>query len=263
MLLAINIGNTNTTLGLADGAGWRARWRLATRDRRTVDELRAMLAGLFQLDGLDVRTVTDVAIASVVPTMAPKYVQLTTALFDCTAWVVGPGARTGLDIRYQPAAALGTDRVLDAVAARALVGAPVVAVDFGTATTFNVVGQDGAFLGGAIAPGVAVAAEALVAAGARLRSVDLVSTPPGALVGRTTEASLRSGALYGYAGLVDGLLARIAQELAARGEPEAPVIATGGLAGVVAPLVNRIIRVEPSLTLDGLRLLHDMQRAAA
>lgn len=263
MLLAINVGNTNTTLGLAQGADWRARWRLATDSRRTVDELRALLAGLFQLDGLDLGTVTEVALASVVPAMAPKYVQLTKALFHCPAWVAGPGARTGLDLRYHPPTALGTDRVLDAVAARALVGTPVVAVDFGTATTFNVVGRDNVFLGGAIAPGVAVSAEALVAAGARLRSVDLVSTPPGAVVGRSTEASLRSGALYGYAGLVEGLLARIAAELTARSEPAAPVIATGGLAATVAPLVNRDIRVEPSLTLDGLRLLYDMQQAPA
>jgi type III pantothenate kinase len=132
-------------------------------------------------------------------------------------------------------------------------------VDFGTATTFNVVGSDGAFLGGAIAPGVAVAAEALVAAGARLRSVDLFGVPPGPLVGRSTGASVRSGVLYGYAGLVEGLLDRMAGELDPPGAARPPVVATGGLAHVIAPLVGAIDRVEPDLVLDGLRLVH--QRA--
>jgi type III pantothenate kinase len=263
MLLAINVGNTNTSLGLADRGGWRARWRLETAPRRTADEYGVLVTGLFGLSGVAPAQVRRIAIASVVPALTPVFTALSGALFGLQPLVVGPGSPTGLDVRYDPPASLGTDRLLDAVAARALAGAPVVAVDLGTATTLNVVDRHGAFIGGAIAPGLGVAAEALVAAGARLRAVDLAGAEAPPLVGRTTEQSLRAGVLYGYAGLVDGLLRRVAEELARRGEPAAPVVATGGFASTLAPLVPRIGRVVPELTLDGLRLVHELATGAS
>jgi type III pantothenate kinase len=199
----------------------------------------------------------------VVPEAAPVVVEVARRMFGREPFLAGPGSRTGMALRYSPPGALGTDRVLDAVAARELLGAPVIAVDFGTATTFNVVGGDGSFLGGAIAPGFALAAEAVVAAGARLHAVDLTVPAPCPLIGRTTEASVRSGALHGYAGLVAGLLQRMAAELEAAGEPPAPVVATGGMAAVVAGRVAAIRRVEPLLTLDGLRLVFGKAAATA
>ncbi len=279
MDLAIDIGNSQITLGLGDAAGWRARWRLATDPRRTADEYTVLVGELFALDGCAPGAVGAVALSSVVPVLTPVIVAMCRRLFGERPLVVAPGVRTGLAIRYSPPAALGTDRLVDAVAARTRFGAPVVVVDFGTATTFNVVDAAGTFVGGAIAPGVGLAAAALAEAGARLSRIDIA--PPGndapALVGRNTEASMRSGILYGYAGLVEGLLARIDTELADMGPSDGmpdnysaqgmvpgardvPVIATGGMAGVVAPLVPRITAIEPDLILDGLRIILDLNR---
>lgn len=273
MLLAIDVGNSQITLGLGgiDG-GWCARWRLASDPRRTADEYGMQVAGLLRMDGFAPADISDSVISSVVPAIAPVMTAMCERLFGGAPLVVAPGVRTGMEVRYHPPSGLGTDRLLDAVAARARHGAPVVVVDFGTATTFNVVDAGGAFVGGAIAPGVGAAAEALAEAGARLTRIDLGgagSAPP--LVGRTTEQSMRSGVLYGYAGLVEGLLARIDAELAeawndasgsrsiARLPP--PVIATGGHAGRIAPLVPRVTAVDPDLILEGLRLVHALNRS--
>jgi len=255
MLLAINVGNTHTAVGLAKASGWCQRWRLTTDARRTADEYGVLLGGLLQLAGLGPRAVTGVAICCVVPALGPVFETLAATMFHQRPLVIGPGVRTGLAVRYDPPAALGGDRVLAAVAARARFGAPVVAVDFGTATTFNVVDASGTFIGGAIAPGVSIAAEALMQAGARLRRIDLADVADLPLIGHNTEQSVRSGVLYGYAGLVEGLLARIAAELADRGPGAIPVVATGGMASALAPLVTGIRHVVPDLGLDGLRLV--------
>lgn len=295
MDLAIDIGNSQITLGLGDDAGWRAHWRLATDSRRTTDEYSMLVRDLLEVDASDPRDVTGVALSSVVPALTPVVAAMCRRIFGRSPLVVEPGVRTGLAVRYNPPSALGTDRLVDAVAARARFGAPVVVVDFGTATTFNVVDAAGTFIGGAIAPGIGVAASALAEAGARLSRIDFRSpaAEPPPLVGRSTEASMRSGILYGYAGLVEGMLARIDAELAemaavdgtefadrtvTAGGPEAmdrarasrmnpgtpiPVVATGGLAGVVAPLVPRIDAVEPNLILDGLRIILALNPAPA
>jgi len=270
--LAIDIGNSQITLGLGDDAGWRARWRLASDPRRTADEYAALVRDLVARDGCEPASVRATVVSSVVPALTPVIGAVCRRLFDRTPLVVGPGVHTGMAVRYNPPAALGADRLVNAVAARARFGAPVVVVDFGTATTFNVVDAGGVFVGGAIAPGVGLAAAALAEAGARLHRIDLApaSLDPPPLVGRTTEQSMRSGVLYGYAGLVEGLLARIDAELGVMAERGAgtnrggtiysatapvPVIATGGMAGLVAPLVPRITAVEPDLILDGLRII--------
>lgn len=262
MFVAIGVGNSTTAVGVWHQDRWLARWRLASSVRRSTDEYRVLLDGLFELTELDPAATDGVAIASVVPAITPTFEALARQMFRLSPLVVGPGVRTGMAVRYDPPAALGVDRLLGAVAARQAWGAPAIVVDFGTATTFNVVAGDGSFAGGAIAPGLRTAAEALVASGARLRALNLGDTTTVPLIGRTTEESLRAGALHGFAGLVTGLLTRIGQQLAERGEPQATVIATGGMASTLAPLLP-IGHVAPSLVLDGLRQVHDLNTSAA
>lgn len=260
MLLAIDIGNSQVTLGFGDADSWHATWRLATDARRTADEYAIQIAAMLDLDGFSARVVTDAIMSSVVPGVTAVVGAACTRVFGHAPVVVEPGTRTGMPVRYNPPGALGTDRLIDAVAAHARFGAPVVVVDFGTATTFNVVDAGGVFVGGAIAPGVGVASEALAQSGARLNRIDLgVPADPPPLIGRTTEQAMRAGVLYGYAGLVGGLLRRIDTELAERDGASAalvPAVATGGMASHVAPLVDRFTAVVPDLLLDGLRLIH-------
>lgn len=278
MLLAIDIGNSQITLGLGEADGWRACWRLSTVVARTADEYGVLILALFEQDGFAAESVDRIAMSSVVPALSSIVRELCRRRFGLEALLVGPGTRTGMALCYDPPASLGSDRLVDAVAARARYGAPVIVVDFGTATTFNVVDAEGTFVGGAIAPGVGVAASALAAAGARLSRVDLSGPELPPLVGRNTDQSMRSGVLYGYAGLVGGLLARIESELSLVSSPtDAPsasagltgtvssplrptVVATGGMAGAVAPLVPRIDHLHRDLILDGLRLIDNLNR---
>jgi type III pantothenate kinase len=257
-LLAIDIGNTETALGLDDRGAWRRRWRLRTSPSRTSDEYAAQVAMLLELEALHVADVSAVAIASVVPNVTPVFAEVARGLFGLDPLIVGPGCRTGIRVRYRPPADLGSDRVLDAVAARSRYGAPAIVVDFGTATTVTVVDSGGALAGGAIAPGVGVAADALVESGSRLPGIDLTQATPARVVGRNTEDSMRSGVLYGYAGLVSGLVDRVEAELAAESSAPPAVVATGGLAGRMAPLIPRVDHTDPDLTLDGLRLIYEL-----
>lgn len=258
MHLAIDVGNSETVAGLGQGTDWLARWRLATDARRTADELCIALGNLFRMDGHSPAHVDGVVISSVVPVVTQVMVDGCRRLFAPPPLLVGPGVRTGMAVRYDPPNALGSDRLADALAARQLYGAPVIAVDFGTATTFNVVDPDGNFAGGAIAPGIGVAAEALAESGARLRPVDLAAGKDFPLIGRTTDQSMRSGVLFGYAALVDGLLDHLCATLAARHgivADHVPVVATGGMAAVMASLIRSGATVNPDLTLEGLRLI--------
>jgi len=213
---------------------------------------------LFSADHIDVGSVRSVAISSVVPAVTPLMVTMATGLFGVKPLVVAPGIRTGVRIRYDPASHIGADRILNAVAARAKLGAPVIVVDFGTATTFTVVDAGGDLVGGAIAPGVGVAAEALAHSGARLRRIDLSPARGMPVVGSNTEASMRSGVLYGHAALVEGLLERMQSELGQQGAHPAPVVATGGHSSLIAPLVAAVDVIDPDLTLDGLCLIHQL-----
>jgi type III pantothenate kinase len=232
---------------------------METDSRRTTDEYAVLISELFALEGLPSASVTDVVATCVVPTLTPVIAEYARRTVGHEPLIVGPGTRTGMDVRYDPPAALGGDRLVDAVAAREHYGAPVVVVDFGTATSFNVVDRSGAFVGGAIAPGVGLAAEALAEAGARLRRIDLPQSADVPVVGRNTAQSMRAGVLYGCAGLVTGLLARFDAELGPGADgAEVPVVATGGMAGLVAPLVDRIGAVEPNLTLEGLRIVAEL-----
>jgi type III pantothenate kinase len=258
VLLAVDVGNTNVLLGLFDYAQGRAvlaqHWRIATRREQTSDELGVLVRALFDHPGRALAEVTDVILSTVVPPLLPIWERACAKLFGRPPLVVGPGIRTGMPIRYENPREVGADRIVNAVAAVELVGAPVIAVDFGTATTFDCVSDKGEYLGGAIFPGIHIAMEALFDRASMLHRVEIAR--PRTVIGRTTTQSLQSGLLFGYAGMVDSMVERIRAELGA----EAHVIATGGLAQLIASETRSIERVEPFLTLEGLRLLFEKNR---
>ena len=258
VLLAIDIGNTNVTIGTFDYASGAGRlgehWRLSTHREQTSDELGVMLRALFDQADLDPQRVEDVIISSVVPPTLPIWERVAKKLFDSEPLIVGPGIKTGMPVRYENPREVGADRIVNAVAALDVMGGPVIAVDFGTATTFDCVSDKGEYLGGAIFPGVVVAMEALFSRAAMLHRVELAR--PRSVIGKTTTEAIQSGMLFGYAGMVDTMVTRIRGELGAA----ARVIATGGLAGRIAGESTTIERVEPFLTLEGLRLLFEKNR---
>jgi type III pantothenate kinase len=249
MLLALDVGNTNVTIGLYDGSERRGHWRLRTERQRTADEYAVMLSGLLALDGFRLRDVEAVVIANVVPSTRRPLAEFCERHLCRTPSVVGENLLVPLASHYTPASDVGADRLVNAFAAARLHGTPAVVVDFGTATTFDAVGEDGAYAGGAIAPGVGISLDALFQSAARLPRVELVK--PERVIGRTTVESLQSGALYGFAGQIDGVVRRFLAELGG----QARVIATGGLASWIAPETETIDVVDPFLTLEGLSLL--------
>ena len=254
MLLAIDIGNTHTVFGLFDGRTLRADFRLATRKDATADELGVVLRSLLTEAGIAHAAISDVVVSSVVPELDAVYASLGRTLASAEPLFVGPGIKTGMPILYESPHAVGADRIVNSVAALARFGAPVIVLDFGTATTFDVVGPGGEYLGGVIAPGLGLSAEALFARAARLHRVDLKRPPR--VIGRNTEQSIQSGLFHGYVGLVDGLVRRIRAELG----QDAPVVATGGLSPIFAPELDFLAATDPRLTLDGLRLLWEKNR---
>jgi type III pantothenate kinase len=260
-LLVIDIGNTNVSLGVFDYDSGAApaelahHWRISTHREQTSDELGITLRALFQQEGLEAECVTDVIVSSVVPPLQPIWERVSTKLFDRPPLLVGPGIRTGMPVRYENPHEVGADRIVNAVAAYDIYRSATIAVDFGTATTFDCISQDGEYMGGAIFPGIHIAMDALFARASKLHRVELAR--PRSVIGKTTTGALQSGLLYGYAGLVDAMVERIRPELG--GAPH--VIATGGLAARVAAETKSIERVEPFLTLQGLRLLFEKNRS--
>jgi type III pantothenate kinase len=257
MLLAVDIGNTNVSLGVFETLGepkLRDHWRLSTRREQTSDEIAVTLRILFDAAELEIADVGDVIISTTVPPLLPIWERVSAKLFGRPPMVVGPGIRTGMPVRYENPREVGPDRIVNAVAAFELYGGPIVAVDFGTATTFDCVSEAGEYLGGAIFPGIGIAMEALFSRASMLHGVELAR--PKSAIGRTTTGSLQSGLVYGYAGLVDAMVARIRAELGGR----ARCIATGGLAQLIASEAESIERVEPFLTLEGLRILFEKNR---
>ena len=252
MLLAIDIGNTNITLGLYRGEELGARWRLATVHERMPDEYGLQLLGLISHAGYTPDDLTGICLASVVPPLTGKLVEACRQYLKLEPLVVDTGVKTGVRVRYDDPRAVGADRIVDAAAVHRLYGGPACVVDFGTATTFEAISADGEFLGGSIAPGIVIAAEALFLRTAKLPRVDL-QRPPHA-IGRNTVHSMQSGLLFGYVGLVEGMVERFRVELG----PEMKVIATGGLAEVVARETDVIDIIAPWLTLDGLRIVWEM-----
>jgi type III pantothenate kinase len=250
MLLAINVNNTHTLLGIYDGDRLVTHWRLATEQARTVDEYLVLLRGCFAAWGNPEPDVGAVILASVVPQMNDRMHELCRRLFAQTPLVVGPGVRTGVPILNDNPKEVGADRICNAVAAYARLQGPAIVVDFGTATTFDVVTARGEYAGGVIVPGVGISLDALIARTAKLPRVELAKPPR--VVGRTTVHAIQSGVVYGYVSLVDGLVERIRRE----NDPHARVLATGGLAWLIAPESTNIEAVDEFLTLDGLRLIH-------
>jgi type III pantothenate kinase len=252
MLLVFDIGNTHIKLGLYDRRVLRAFWRIATDQHRLADEYAVTVHSLFGSRSLDWQTVDGVAIASSVPPLVAVFDELSRSYLGCEAVVVGPGVRTGIRLAIDSPREVGPDRVANAVAAFRIYGGPAIVVDFGTGLNFDVVSAEGEFLGGSIAPGLGVAADALFRYAARLVQVELVR-PPRA-IGKNTVHALQSGIVFGYVGLVEGIVQRIQAELGER----AMVIATGGLAEVIAAESTVIDIVEPNLTLEGLRLVYEL-----
>lgn len=251
MLLTIDVGNTNVVMGLFEGDALVHTWRLGTHPEYTSDEASAIIRSLFDVADLDTTRVSAAILSCVVPPLSPIFERTCTKTFGCAPLVVGPGVRTGMPIRVDNPPEVGADRIVNAVAAHALLGAPVISIDFGTAITFDCVSAEGEFVGGAILPGLLVSLEALIERASKLSSVEVVRPP--AVIGRNTKHMLQSGMLYGHAGMIDTMVERIREEL---GGP-APVLATGGLAHLIAEESKAIDRVEPFLTLQGLRLIHD------
>ncbi|HUT78688.1 MAG TPA: type III pantothenate kinase [Polyangia bacterium] len=252
MLLVVDVGNTHTVLGLYDGERLAHHWRVRTDRDRTTDEWGLTLKALFDLEDLKLDAVAAMAVSSVVPPAIHALRRAGSRYFGVEPLVVGPGVKTGLAIRYDNPREVGADRVVNAVAAFARVRGPCIVVDFGTATTFDCISADGAYLGGAIAPGIGIALDALVTRATKLPRVEIAR--PRAALGRTTEESMQSGVLYGYVALVDGLVERLIAEMAT--DTEVAVIATGGLAGTIAAESRTIKTVDGDLTLEGLRLIH-------
>jgi type III pantothenate kinase len=250
MLLAIDVGNTNITLGLYDGDLPGPRWRLATDHARMPDEYGILLIHLLQHGGVAPGDVDAIAMASVVPPLTHTLVQACEAYLGRTPLLIEIGMKTGVAVRVDEPRQVGADRIVDAAAVHKLYGGPACIVDFGTATTFDAISSAGEYLGGAIAPGIGIAAEALFQSAAKLPKVDL-RRPPSA-IGRNTVHSIQSGLLFGYVGLVEGMVARFAAELG----PKMKVIGTGWLVELIASETKVIGIVAPWLTLDGLKIIH-------
>jgi type III pantothenate kinase len=249
VLLAVDVGNTQTVLGLFEGERLVDQWRIRTESSRTGDELGALFGRL-----LDFSQLTGLCVSSTVPALLREYERFAERFTGAELLVVGPGIKTGIAIRYDDPRELGPDRLVNSLAARERYGAPAIVVDFGTPTNFDVVSPEGEFVGGVLAPGVEVSMEALFRRASRLLRVEPVA--PESVIGKTTVSALQSGLVYGFAGLVDGVVGRIRGELGA----EATVVATGGLADVIAPHSRTIAHVDPELTLQGLRLVWDKNR---
>ena len=255
MLLAVDIGNTDTTLGVFEGEELRATWHMATGIHRMADEYAALLLNLLHHQGLDISEIKEIALCSVVPPLIATFDELCQRYFNLSPLVVGAGVKTGVRIRMDNPREVGADRIANAAAAHHLYGGPVIITDLGTATTFDTVSREGDYLGGAIAPGIGTAAEALFTQAAMLPRVEL--THPKRAIGTSTITAMQSGIVFGYVGLIEGIVARIQQELGER----AKVVATGGFAELIARETAVIDVVNPDLTLIGLRLIYLLNKA--
>jgi type III pantothenate kinase len=249
MLLTVDVGNTETVLGVFDGPELGHTWRLSTQPERSADELALLLAGLLEHRGLTLEKLSGLCVASVVPDVTLQLRDMASRYLSVEPLVVGPGTKTGVPVLTDNPREVGADRIVNTLAAFTRFGGPAVVVDFGTSTNFDIVSERGEFLGGVIAPGLQISAAALVQRAARLTRVELEA--PASVIGKDTVATVQSGLIYGTAGQIDGIVERIRRELGG-----ATAIATGGLAPIVIPHCRTIDHHEPFLTLEGLRLVH-------
>lgn len=255
MLLTVDVGNTQTAAGLFSDGELALSWRLATDRSMTGDEIAAALDSLLRLDGLTRDQITEIAVSSVVPKLSTEYAAMAKKRFGVEAVVVGPGTKTGMPILTNDPRSVGPDLIVDAVAAYEVHGGPCIAVDFGTATTFSAVSAAGEYLGHAIAPGIEISLEALVTRTVRLMRVELVD--PGTVIGKNTVQSMQAGAVYGFAGQVDGIVGRMREELGTK----AVTVATGGLAPLIFDHASSLDVLDPLLTLRGLEIIHKRNHA--
>jgi type III pantothenate kinase len=250
MLLAADIGNTQTHLGAFDGERLVEHWRFQTRAGATGDELAERIGGMLSLSGIGLGDLDAVCVSSVVPPLGTQYEQLTERYTSASCLAIGPGVKTGMPIRIDNPLEVGADRLVNAVAAYERFKTACVVVDFGTGINFDAVSEAGEYLGGAIAPGVEISLTALVERAARIGRIDLEE--PETAIGRSSRAAIQSGVIFGFAGLIDGVVRRIEDEL-----DQVQLLATGGLAAVIVPFTETIDEVDEMLTLKGLRLIHE------
>lgn len=255
MILTLDIGNTNIKTALFDGAEMKKYWRISTNRMMSSDEYGILLCGMFQHEGYDPKCVTGIMMSSVVPSINFTIEHMCRNYFGMSPMTVAPGVKTGINIKYENPRELGSDRIANAVAAYDEYGGPCIFIDFGTATTFGALDAKGNFLGGCICPGIKLASEALVGRTSKLPRFELIK--PDTVIGRTTVTNLQSGLIYGYIGQVDYLVKRMRAELKA---PDAFVVATGGMAVLVAQDDKFIDKLDGLLTLKGLRILYDRNR---
>lgn len=254
MLLVIDVGNTNVVVGVFRGEELLDHWRISTIRDRTTDEYGVTIMNLFRFNGLNPEDVEAVIISSVVPPLMPAMERVSLRYFDTEPVIVGPGTKTGMPIKYDNPREVGADRIVNAVSAYEKYGGPLIVIDFGTATTYCVINEKGEYLGGAIAPGIAISAEALFQRAAKLPRIEIRN--PGQVICKNTVSSMQSGILFGYVGQVEGIVERMKRDI--QGKPR--VVATGGLATLIASETDCIDVVEPLLTLKGLRLLYEKNK---
>lgn len=254
MLLVIDVGNTNMVLGVYKDTELLDHWRISTDRQRTTDEYGVLIRELFYLNDFRADDINAIIISSVVPPVVPTLERMCQRYFGLSPLLIGPGVKTGMDIRYDNPREVGADRIVNAVAAYEKYGGPVIIVDFGTATTFCAVDAKGVYLGGSICPGIGISTEALVQRTAKLPRIELKRTD--SVICRNTIESMQAGVFYGFVGQVEGIVSRMRREL----DMSARVVATGGLAVVIAPATKAIDVVEPMLTLDGLRIIYERNR---
>lgn len=251
MLLVIDVGNTNIVLGIFKDQELVDHWRVSTDRLRTTDEYGVLIRHLFYLNGVNSEEIDAIIISSVVPPVMPTLERMCQRYFGLTPLVIGPGVKTGMDIKYDNPREVGADRIVNAAAAYEKFGGPVIIIDFGTATTFCAVDKKGTYLGGAICPGIGISTDALVQRTAKLPRIEVVQAEK--VICRNTVESMQAGVFYGFVGQVDGIVTRMRRELGCK----AKVVATGGLAVIVAPATDAIDVVEPMLTLEGLKIIYD------